>query len=497
MLPDVTVNVTSAAAPRSQPTNTGQNFAVGQTQRGSSLNPMLLTNKSDFDTLCGARIAASNAADWVETYFSEGGAPPLWFSRLLGTGAVQATASLMDNAAAISLNVKAGCNGDPDPGVWANGATGGLSVAVLVTGTQYQLQVFLGGKVVETSPLFSTQADAVGWASGVNKGLFSRYLQITLGASLLNPVAVAAPGTNLATGADGSAIATADHQAAHDRIPKELGPGQITDIGAVTAAINHITIDHAVKRNRFALIDAPDTATDTTVVAAAAALYGANDGLGRRRAQMFWPWEVIPGLTTFTTRTVPPTARAAADFAKTDALGNPAQAPAGRFGKAQFVQDLSQPKLTDAQREELNNAGVTVSRRRFGGSIVRFGIRTLADQVNDKDWSFVGGVRTVMAYIAQALVVGENHFADVLDAQNSALADYRADLMAPAKALFDAKALFGVTPADAFYVDTGPSVNTLSTIAAGLEIASVKLRTVGAGEALVINIVKTPLNQAL
>jgi hypothetical protein len=429
----------------------------------------------------------------VEDFFAEGGAK-LWFSRVASSTAVQATLNLNDNAAAISLVVKAGCKGDPDPGLWANGATGGLGVAVVTVTGGYQLQTYLGGVLVETSPTLVTQSDAVGWASGVNPGFYSKYLQITLGVSTNPPMAAAA--ANLAGGTDGTAIATADHQAAHDRIPKHLGPGQVTDIGAVTSVLNLITIDHAVKNRRFALIDAPDTSNDATIESAASSLYTAPNQ-GRRWAQMFTPWEIIPGLTPFTTRTVPPTARQAAEYQQVDALGNPNQAAAGRFGVAQFAVDLSQPAFTDAQRLALNNAGVTVTRRRFAGRLVTYGFRTLADQTNDRDWSLAPNVRAIMWYAAQAAVIGENHFADQLDGLGLSLADFKKDLMAPAKYLFDKNALYGATPAESFYVDTGPSVNTPQTEAQGLELATVRLRFSSAGEGVQINIAKVPITQTL
>jgi hypothetical protein len=212
---------------------------------------------------------------------------------------------------------------------------------------------------------------------------------------------------------------------------------------------------------------------------------------------MFTPWEIIPGLTPFTTRTVPPTARQAAEYQQVDALGNPNQAAAGRFGVAQFAVDLSQPAFTDAQRLALNNAGVTVTRRRFAGRLVTYGFRTLADQTNDKDWSLAPNVRAIMWYAAQAAVIGENHFADQLDGLGLSLADFKKDLMAPAKYLFDKGALFGATPAEAFYVDTGPAVNTPQTEAQGLELATVRLRFSSAGEGVQINISKVPLTQTL
>jgi hypothetical protein len=59
MLPDVIVNILSAATPRTVPTSTGTCFAAGVTQRGSSVKPSLLQNFQDFQLYCGQRLAAS------------------------------------------------------------------------------------------------------------------------------------------------------------------------------------------------------------------------------------------------------------------------------------------------------------------------------------------------------------------------------------------------------------------------------------------------------
>jgi phage tail sheath protein FI len=269
-----------------------------------------------------------------------------------------------------------------------------------------------------------------------------------------------------------------------------LAPGRTTSAGQLQV------IDHAQKRGRFALLDAPDTASDATIVAAAQALYVAPNN-GRRWCQMFAPWDIIPGITANSTRTVAPSARAAAQYARVDALGNPNQAAAGRNGVARFTVDLSQAAWTDAQRLNLNNAGVTVSRRRFGNAIQTFGMRTLADQALDANWSMAPNVRTVMAYVARARVVGDAHEFDQIDGQGRTISAFRGELMGLANDLFLAGALFGATPAEAFYVETGPAVNTPTTIAAGELHAQVNMRISPSAEVVKIDVVKIPVNQSI
>jgi hypothetical protein len=483
-LPDVVVNVKSAIVSRTLPTGTGTAFFTGVTERGSTLRARLLRSLSDFTDYCGARLAASPLYDAAETFFAEGGTL-LYVGRVFGAGAVAATRNLLDAGAGVSLVVTAGTLGDPDPGTWGNS----LTVEVVAVTGGFQINVYRSAVLVESSYTLVTQADAIAWARNNSK-----YIVIALGATALVPAAAGAAA--LSSGTDGSAVADADWQLGLNLFGRSLGPGQVAAPGRTTSAGQLQLLDHAQSRNRFALLDLPDSSSRATLVAAAQALYTAPNN-GRRYGQPFAPWDVVPGLTALTQRTVPPCARAAAQYARVDALGNPNQAAAGRNGVARFALDLSQPGWIDSDRQALNEAGVTVSRRRFGNAIVTYGMRTLADQVADAQWSMSPNVRCVMAYVARALAIGEAHEFDQVDGQGHALSDFRGELMAAANDLFAVGALYGATPAEAFAVDTGPAINTPTTLAAGEMHAQVALRTSPSAERVVIDVVKTPITQAL
>lgn len=495
-LPDVVVNVRSAAASRSLPTDTGTGFMVGITERGPTDGPRELRSLQQFIDTFGARLTTSPLYDAVETYFAEGGAR-LLVSRVFGAGAVAAAKSLLDVGAAISLVVTAGqatpaSAGGPgvsvsDPGTWGNSLT--VQVIAGAAAGEFVLIIFRNAVEVERSPSLVDTAAAIAWARAN-----SRYVTISQGASLLDPAVAAA--SALTGGTDGAAVADADWQGALDRTVKDLGPGQVAAPGRTTSAGQLQLLDHAQQRNRFAILDGADTVSDTTLVAAAQALYVAPNN-GRRYGQLLAPWDVVPGLTPTTLRTVPPSARAMAQYSRVDALGNPNQAAAGRNGRARFAVDLSQPAWTDAQRLSLNNAGVTVSRRRYGNVIATYGMRSMADQSNDAQWSMAPNVRCVMAFVSQALVVGEEHEFDQVDGQGQALAQFRGELIAKANALYLVGALYGATPAEAFYVDTGPAINPVSLLALGEMHAQVALRTSPSAERVIIDVVKTPITQAL
>ena len=62
---------------------------------------------------------------------------------------------------------------------------------------------------------------------------------------------------------------------------------------------------------------------------------------------------------------------------------------------------------------------------------------------------------------------------------------------------YNACALFGDTPEEAFSVDTGSQVNTITTIAAGEIHAVIRLRCSPAGEWVSIEIIKVPVERAV
>jgi phage tail sheath protein FI len=482
-LPDVVVNIGAAAPSRTLPTDTGVCFAVGQTERGDATAPVKVTSLSGFVAEFGSRLVTSSLYDFVETYFAEGGSV-LYVSRVFGSGALAATRNLNATATpALIVNAI-------DPGTWGNS----LSVGVVAGAQAGEFVIVVQRNAVEVERSYSLvdTAAAIAWAR-----TNSAYISITQGASTSDPD-VAAPAA-LSGGTDGSAIVDADWQLALDRISSELGPGQVCAPGRTTTAGHLQVIAHAVARNRFALLDPPDTSTVATLITtvSGAAAAPAN---GRRRYQMFAPWEVIPGLTPTTLRTIPPSARAAAQYARVDALGNPNKSAAGvrqGLGVARYVLDLSQPAFSDADRQTLNEAGITVSRRRYGTSIVTWGLRSGADQNNDSNWSFASNVRCVMRFIADAQQVGDAHEFDQVDGAGTALSEFRGELIAKANALFLVGALYGQTPQEAFYVDTGPQINSDASLAQGIMRAAVALRTSPGAERVIIDVVKVPITQSL
>jgi hypothetical protein len=489
--PGSLVSVRTAPPSRTVPVGTGNWFVAGMSDRGP-LSPVMIRSLQEFVNNFGGRQTYSSLYDAMETYFREGGGAA-YISRVVGPAAAVATKNLNDAGAAVSLVATA-----KGPGTYGNSITiavqnpgaGGTagSFSLLVTDPNYP-----GGSLSEQSPDFTTQAGAVAWAQN------SALINLALGASANLPANAAA--SALAGGADDrNNIVDANWATALTRFTRDLGPGQVTQLGRTTAQAYTDTLAHAQLNNRVAILDAPDSPTVGTVTNAATFQRGANDIYGA----LFAPWVVIPGLTPNTTRIVPPSALVAAKISHSDASGFSPNTPAAGNpeGVASFVIGLSQVPYDNGQgqavtRDSMYSLGVNQIVYRFGVYEV-FGWRTLTDPNGaNQDWLNLGNRRLAMAVTAEALAIAERYTLSEIDPQGRLFKRFQGDLSALCARYYDLGSLFGSRPEDAYIVDVGPTVNTLQTIANKELHAAIALRMSQDAELVVIEITKVPVNQAI
>jgi len=441
------INIALRSTPPARPTvsDTGAWYTVGTTDAGP-LTPTMIHSMGDYERIFGLRQSYSVLYDALDAFFREGGSTA-FVSRVVGPAAVTATKNLLDASSGVSLVANA-----LGPGASGNNISVGVRAGV--GGGTFVVFVVIGGVEVETSPDLAAQSAAVLW------GQNSQNIRIVLGASALVPaVAAAAP---LAGGNDDRAnIVDANWQAALDRITKDMGVGQVSAPGRVTSAGLLQVLAHAQNNFRSAVLDAPDTATITTLQTLVQSLRAG----GQRFGAIFWPWLILTGVVAGTTRSVPPSAFIAARLATNDSSGlGPGAPAAGDNGLATVVLDLSQPDQTDANRQTLNTSGVNVIRRMFGG-IRNYGWRTLVDPTSDPYWVNYGNSRTYMAIAGAADSIAEQFMFDKIDGQGVLFGDFNAALSAMLQNFYLSGDLFGASPSNAYFVDTGPQVNTPTTIA--------------------------------
>jgi hypothetical protein len=462
--------------PRSAPTDTSVWFVAGLADRGE-LKPVRIGSMADFERYFGLRQSYSILWDALDVYFREGGARA-YISRVVGPAAVSASKNLLDAGAAVSLVATA-----RGPGAWANTYKIGVRA-----GTTSGFQIYIqdpNGVEVESSSDLITQADAVDWAK------FSSYVSLALGASALVP-AVAAAAVFTAGTDDRAAITDTQWLTALDRFTEDLGPGQVSFPGRTSDVAHTQLLAHAAARNRWAVIDLPDSATAATLKASAVAARAGNQRFGMG----FAPWVVVPGITPNTLRTIPPSALVCASIARIDNVEGPNQPAAGLLGQAYYAISLSQADWDGTTRNDLYNNGVNVIRSMYGGIRI-YGWRSLVDPNADWKWINAANGRLLMSIVSRAGVVAETYVLRQIDGPGITMAAFHGDLVGLMMEYFVQGALYGATPDEAFIVDTGAQVNTPTTLANNELHAVIAAKMSPDAELVVIEIAKVAPNEVI
>ena len=474
--PGVQVSLLEIPTPVSGQTDTGTWFASGTSDRGPSSVATLIQSLDQFNTVYGARQSYSVLYDAVEVFFHEGGSR-VFISRVVGPAATQGVLNLMDNAAAVSLIANA--NG---PGAWSSGYK--VGVVAGTAGGSFQIQVTdASNAVLEQSADLFTQGAAIAWSA------YSNYIRLTLGASALVPQAIA-PAVLSAGNDDRGNITDTQWANALALFSAGLGPGQVSQPGRTSSVAYNQVKTHVEANNRVGILDLPNSPSSSVLKSAAA-------GVTSRFCATFAPWTVIPGITVGTIRTVPPCALIAGMLAGNDPSLGANTPAAGNNGISVYCTDLSQPDWDDATRTDLNNNACNVVRRLFGG-IRNYGWRALVNSTNDPSWVDFGNGRLYMDISAELEAIGENFIFEQIDGQNGSTVNlFSAALSGAMLAHYQAGDLFGATADQAFAIDTGPTVNTLTTLANNELHAVVRMKMSPFAEAVIIQVVKRQITQTL
>ena len=470
--PGVTVELVEDAPSGNAVLDSGQAFFVGVSERGPA-RAVQVNSLSEFEGSFGARAGSSLLYDSVGAYFTEGGAV-LYVSRIVGDAAVTASGTL----APFSVNAKS-------PGTWGNKIAIRSEQPSGGTTGQIQIVVAYDGEDVERSPTFSTASpqSAVAWAA-----TGSSYVELTYTTGTWAPVAA----VTLAGGVDDNTVDADSLEAALDRFDYALGPGQVAAPGLTSPEAYAALLVHVDETRRVALLDAADSPDPLVLISAATSLLGEPQA---RYAAMFAPWAIYPGPATGATVHVPYSAVQAGLIARSDAATqNPNLAAAGVNGITRGAVGLTQT-YTDTDRETLNQQGVTIAILKYG-TIRTYGARSVAGPA-ELTWMWFGGAREVMAVAHQADAIGENYVLQQIDGQGVLFSQLNSALKGMLLEHYGRGALYGQTPEEAFSVNTGSSVNTPATIAAGEVHAVIRLKTSPTAEWVHIVVIKTALDRPL
>lgn len=487
MKPGVNITTRESQAPASIPTDTGVGFMVGVTERGPLL-PVPVYNMTDYERVYGIRQSyAITAYDSAEFFFKEGGYK-LYVGRVFGPAAVVASVNLIDNVAATTLVAKAKGPGDYGNDLNVVVRTNTQDATIPVGSWRARVQTDAAVILEESYDLLDDQAGLL-WASTI-----SNYIDFTDGASLLDPVA----NTYALTGGvlDQASIVDAQWQAGFDRFTKDMGPGQIFAPGRTTTAGYIQIANHALNNGRTGLFDGADTAVAATLTAVPPAIVDSSSRRSRYGG-LFAPWIRVPGLAAGSVRVVPPSAMVAGVMARNDSEGlSPNEPSAGNNGIFRTALGVTQA-WDDNTRQTLNNAGVNVIVDKYGQRKI-YGYRTVADPINDNEWVNLANVRLQRAVYAIANAVGERFLFRQIDGQGRLQNEFNGALVGEVLMPFYlAGSLYGTTPDEAFSVNTGPSVNTPTTLAANELHAVITLRMSPFGEEIDIEIVKLMITEEI
>jgi hypothetical protein len=483
--PGVEIVTRSAPPTRGAPTDTGVAYFAGIAEKGPTDTEVAIHNMGDYGKNFGGRALGSLLYDACDGAFRTG-VTTIHVGRAAGPGAAKDTHTFNDGGAAPSLAVDSIGPGDS-----------GYEAAVEVTGGTFVIVVTdtATDKELSRSYALSSVADAVAW------GAANAYVRVrALGAN--NPAAAGA--VALAGGTDDRAnITDTERQAALDLFPKTLGPGQLAYPGATTTSMHVALLNSAMATNRFGLLDLPDSSSDTALEAEAAAIRASVDlnALAETYGMLVADWQVIQGVTSGTTRVIPPSAIVAGLIATSDAkLGNPNVPAAGANGESSATLGLSKPAWSDDQRQTLNEAGVNVFRDVYGGFRL-YGFRTLAkDEQTDAAsaaWLTASNARLRMAIQNKLDAIGERYLFAQLDGRGQKVAAFNGALAGELQRWWALGALYGEGSDDAFLVDTGATVNTPTTLAANELHAVIGLRMSPFAELVYIEVVKVPVTDTL
>jgi hypothetical protein len=462
------ITVADGQAPAGTVTSTGTFFAVGLTVRGPVGAPIQLTSLNDFSTFCGPRSSISSMYDAADVFFTIGGGN-MFVSRVVGPAATAASFSILDQSSPTPLvTIKVAANG---PG--ADGDN--LKVAVVagpVSGS-YQLVIYYNLVVVETSPPLLSVQDAVNWGTlnPVNVAqVQSKWVTITnLASSGTNPVPAVVSATSLTGGTDdNSSVTDAIFNTALAVFTPDLGPGQVAAPGRSTAATLVNVATHAANNNRVAALDAVLGATASTTSSTAATCQAslASAGVDPSYGAILGPWIQWPGIPTATVvptwqRVVPPSAVFAGLCALNDTTNDCNVACAGPAGVVANALGVNQ-SFSASDRTLLNNAGVSVFRS-IGGITQLYGFQTLA---LDPNWVDLANARFRMQLVNDCYTIANEYVFSQIDGAGTVLSAFAGALTDNLQQYYLNGSLYGATPAQAFAVDVGSSVNTPQTIAA-------------------------------
>jgi hypothetical protein len=467
-------------------------FVVGQAERGPTSGPVLCRSFADFVKVFGASTPYSTLWDDVRMFFAEKGSHAQVL-RVAGPGATVGALStaLQDRATTPgnSLSVAAA-----SPGAWSSR----VSVQVLdgPTAASFRIQVLLDGKIVEDYAALTSPAQAV---SQINSGArASGYIRVTDAGSVAaapanNPKAIASPVTLTAGNDDRASVTAATYTAALDRFDDSMGDGAVA-VPGMGSAVHAALLAHAALRNRIAILTSERGSDKATLLGQAAAQDNPRGGL-------FAPWVQIPDASGGT-KVVSPDGYVAAARARAHDTVGPWRAGAGELSRAEFVVAPDQV-FGQVDGDDLDNGKVNAIRT-IAASTRVYGWRSLSN--DPANYRMISAADVVNRVVTACKLALEPYVFAAVDGKGQLLSAMAGTLEGVVAPMAVAGGLFPLTTVrngqtvvvdPGYKVDTGPSLNTTTSLSADQIRGTVGVRPAPTAALVLLTVNKASVTAAL
>jgi phage tail sheath protein FI len=469
---------------------------VGFAEKGPANEPVLVTNWTQFTQTFGGFIADSYLAHAVYGYFANGGGS----SYVVRVGGGNNGSGPDAPAAALPA---AGDDGKPAFTVRALGASGGkptgdLTVEVTNVADQpddvFNLVVKRNGTVVESFEGLTTRRGPTNVATVVRQQ--SKLITVeetTAGKGLALPrkgaevsLAPAAPAAidvaasdYVGNAADRTGFAGLE---AIDEITMLCVPdlmaarirGLLDDEGV--RAVQLAMITHCeLMADRVAILDAP-----AGLKAQQVKQWRAEANYDSKFAALYYPWIKVMDPLSGNTMFMPPSGHIAGIWARNDASRGVHKAPANEVIRGAISLELN---LTKGEHDQLNPDGINCIRTFAGQGIRVWGARTLS---SDPEWRYLN-VRRLFNYIEKSILNGTSWV--VFEPNDHKLWDsVKRTITMFLRRVWRDGALFGQTPAQAFFVKCDEENNPPENRDAGILTVEIGVAPVKPAEFVVFRI---------
>jgi phage tail sheath protein FI len=228
--------------------------------------------------------------------------------------------------------------------------------------------------------------------------------------------------------------------------------------------------------DRMAILDTPDGLIPQDVLE-----WRMNTaGYDSKMAALYWPWiEVMDPLTRRPIR-VPPSGYIAGVWARVDETRGVHKAPANEVIRG--ANGLAF-QITQAEQGELNRNGINCIRAFPGRGIRIWGARTLS---SDAEWKYLN-VRRLFNFVAESIMLGTQW--SVFEPNDQRLwASLSTNVNSFLTRIYRSGALFGASPAEAFYVKCDAETNPPELIEAGQVVCEIGIAPVKPAEFVIFHL---------